>query len=108
LSEDKEEGEFFYNGEMYDVIDLQINNGQVSVKCVSDKKETSLVELYNKLANPGSKKASVLIQLLNNPFIQPGKFELLPLVQQRVPYHSICRQFLPSSSPEVLTPPPQV
>jgi hypothetical protein len=104
--------EFRYKGEMYDLVDQKAENGKIHIRCISDRKETSLVKNYRKMANDdfggsSKKRASLLLKLIAtfytaavNPAMEyrpfPGKISW-------VAYQSR----LSSAIPEILTPPPQ-
>lgn len=107
-----EDFEFRYKGEMYDVIEKTIEDGQLVVRCLNDKKEKELIESYKDLVKKdfgdrSKRKASIFLKIISNSYTLPivdlipyFKGTGLPLVNR------------PNQSPvltvsEVLTPPPQ-
>jgi hypothetical protein len=106
------EDEFFYQGEMYDVIEVHRKGKSVVVKCISDKKETRLINHYIEIAQhdagpSGTKKASLVLKLISDPFIRPVRLILSPAIQKKISCHLFFQQLIPSFCSEVLTPPPQ-
>ncbi len=108
----EEDGEFRYQGEMYDLVDKKIENGKIYIRCISDKKETGLVKNYRKMTNDdfggSSKKRTSLLLKLIATFYTPAVttcMETRPIPGEIswATYQSP----LASSISEILTPPPQ-
>ena len=106
------DNEFRYQGEMYDVIDKKVENGKLHIRCISDKKETSLVKNYRKMSRDdfdgSSKKRSSLLLKLFSSFYTPAvntnlENTSVPGKIDWVAYQSP----LVSHPNEILTPPPQ-
>jgi hypothetical protein len=104
--------EFRFQGEMYDLIDQKVENGKVYIRCISDKKETSLVKNYRKMSSDdfggsSKKRASLLLKLIATfytPAVNPCmETRSLPGKISWAAYQSS----LASNIPEILTPPPQ-
>lgn len=66
----EDENEFRYKGEMYDVIEKKTEGGQIIIRCISDKKETSLLNEYQK-NNKRSSTGSTIVQLITSHFVLP-------------------------------------
>jgi hypothetical protein len=50
----KEEKEFIFNGEMYDVVRRETTGGKEIMYCINDKKEKALVDHYNLITKNNS------------------------------------------------------
>lgn len=48
--------EFYFKGQMYDVVYISKKNGHYLIHCISDKKETALKKTVNNLAQQNSSK----------------------------------------------------
>jgi hypothetical protein len=105
--------EFKLNGEMYDVVEKRVENNNIIIRCISDKKETRLVKDYEKTNKddfgnlPCSHKSSQLLKLVCslyvNPFSNNSFYYNKPLIKHRPVYYRI----IPSISPDILIPPPK-
>lgn len=101
------ENEFRYNGEMYDVVEKKISGKEVIIRCISDKKETGLLNQYQR-NNKHSSSNSSIVQLITAQFLlpvddlfdQPQK-----IIEKKFADHS---SFLQSIISSVLLPPPDV
>jgi hypothetical protein len=71
--EDKDE--FSYKGEMYDVIEKKTVKNQLVIRCIDDKKETSLLNEYQK-NNKKNSSNSTTIQLITTQFVLPDSYSL--------------------------------
>jgi hypothetical protein len=101
------ENEFRFNDEMYDVIEKKICNNQIIIRCISDKKETTLLNEYQKNNNRNSSN-SVIAQLITAAFILPIDCSLQQpkkIIQKNFIDHSSSLQKLPST---IVLPPPDV
>lgn len=104
--------EFSYRGEMYDVIEKIKVNDQWLIKCISDKKEDSLIAQYTSLAkddwgNTAKKRTSTILKLIDNLFVYTA---VAPRINYPVITHTAAGEYdapLASLSAEVLTPPPR-
>jgi hypothetical protein len=101
------ENEFRYNGEMYDVIEKKIKGNQIVIRCIPDKKETALLNEYQK--NNKSKSSNLtLLQLITAPYVLPVDHSM------KQPEKIIKKRFINLSSSlqntasAVLLPPPDV
>ena len=110
----EEEKEFTYNGEMYDVIKKENANGELVIQCIKDKKETHLVNNYEKVSketqgDPLSKnKSTGLLKLITGIFIYTEQPVLsLPSFINNKNEKILC-DALSSGSKEILIPPPQL
>ena len=106
----EDDHEFRFKGKMYDVIEKQWQDGKLHIRCISDEKETVLIDQYmqiNKNNHSDSKPLSSLIQLITAQFIQP--FALIPelcaiQIKNSFPFYS-SRLF--STAFPIHTPPPR-
>jgi hypothetical protein len=104
--------EFRLNGEMYDVVDKKVENGEMIITCISDKKETELINNYKDVAGKdfggSSKKRAALILKLVNTF-----YAIVENTVNNIHSPSAKTGFVNNKYPlsfstiEVLTPPPQ-
>ena len=103
----EEEMEFNYKGEMYDVVDKQVEGNRVTVRCIADTKEDSLLRDYQK--NTGRNSSNSFIgQLITASFILPPGNLLTPpacAVNDAFPELSV---HLPTTISTVASPPPDV
>ncbi|MEO5948048.1 MAG: hypothetical protein ABIP79_14615 [Chitinophagaceae bacterium] len=104
--------EFSFRGEMYDVIDKRIENGKMYIRCVSDKKETALVDNYRKMtkddfAGSSKKRTSLIVKLISTFYTQISIADKnLSLLQDRIKWFTLTPSLL-FNKREVITPPPQ-
>jgi hypothetical protein len=104
----EDEEEFKLDGEMYDMVDKEMQNGILIVRCIPDKREQQLLENYQKdvARNTKDSKWSV-IKLTITPFA-PSFFDKLlhpekSFSKQQVVFTST----IVSQSLSILTPPPK-
>ena len=107
----EDEDEFYYNGEMYDVVEKKMANGSLYITCINDSKENILVnqlaEIAKKQNNNSNKPGSSIQLLLSLEFVSPGSAAIsslfilkeLPVDKYKTSLRQICR--------EIITPPPQ-
>jgi hypothetical protein len=101
------ENEFRYNGEMYDVIEKKIKGSQIVIRCIPDKKETALLNEYQK-NNKSNSSNLTLLQLITAPYVLPVDHSM------KQPEKIIKKRFINLSSSlqntasAVLLPPPDV
>lgn len=101
------EHEFRYKQEMYDVIEKKVDGEMVVIRCISDKKETHILNEYqkNNRKNPSNSK---VVQLITAHFVIPADHSLkLP---ERVVnnYFKDYSSRLQNIAPTVILPPPDV
>jgi len=101
--------EFSFNGEMYDAIGKQIDNGTLIIRAIADKRETALV---NKVKDHWSqneknnKAADELFQMLQSLF-HSTKTDELVLIKPSVNRNSFISLPLPSWRKQIPKPPPR-
>jgi hypothetical protein len=102
--------EFKLNGQMYDVIEKKIENGKLILRCIIDKKETALIQMFHQMNNESNskRKLALLMQLVNSSYLAVKNSETL-ITYRPVPssIHPPTDSFS-SEAPDVLTPPPQI
>jgi hypothetical protein len=102
--------EFNYKGQMYDVVELNNDKDSTIIHCVSDEKETQLIDAYFKIQHHQSTEnqpLNYLIKLVNSQFVPPV-CEYPPLLQKEITPSFTLYQFPFSLGFEtVLTPPPR-
>lgn len=99
--------EFRYNGKMYDVIEKKKEGQKIVICCISDEKETALLEEYQKKQGHDHTTASIL-QLMTTAFLfssynamEPPQKEIAKIVS----YYQAKTCTQPSS---LFIPPPNV
>ena len=112
MPEWKDDNEFSFRGEMYDVIEKRIEDGKIYVRCVSDKKETALIDNYRKItqddfAGSSKKRTSLIIKLISTFYTHLSIAD-----KNLISLKASIKCFLPIPSllfnkGEVITPPPQ-
>jgi hypothetical protein len=103
----EDENEFRYQGEMYDVIEKKAFKDQLLIRCIPDKKETSLLNEYQRNSKPDTSH-SVIVQLITAPFVLPAAHTLEPpekIIEKNFTDFSSSLQNLASA---VFLPPPDV
>ncbi|OQY93564.1 MAG: hypothetical protein B6D37_10745 [Sphingobacteriales bacterium UTBCD1] len=104
--------EFWYEGELYDLIEKRTENDQVVIRCVNDEKETGLMKLVQKISdenqgNASSKNSSaILLKLIQASFIPSREIRTQFNAQLQQSYFYFHTYLLPAHR-EVLTPPPK-
>ncbi len=112
IPEWEDENEFRFQGKMYDVIGKKEVNGKLIVRCISDDKETELINKYEDLLDKqmgkGSKqRTAALIKLFTSPYTIPSTFLQTAII------NPIRKQFprlepgIVAACRDVLTPPPR-
>jgi hypothetical protein len=105
----RENKEFIYNQEMYDVVKTKTENGTVYYYCINDSKEKQLISDFDKLSKKktDASKSKSLIKSYNpqfyffqTPDIQ--HFVITSEIHFQVPVH-----FYKSATRDILTPPPE-
>lgn len=113
MPEWEEEDEFRLKGKMYDVIEKKIENGRWVVRCISDERETELIEKYQKVlekqfGNRAKKRSASLLKLIVTPYTLPSIINssfLITILHNSFP---ILRCSLSTACLEVITPPPRI
>jgi hypothetical protein len=101
------ENEFRYKGEMFDVIKKKANGNLVLIRCIPDKKETYLLNEYQK-NNRRNTSNSTIVQLITAQFILPADHSLKPAEKLITNYFKDYCSRLQSLASTVLLPPPDV
>jgi hypothetical protein len=106
------QNEFSYKGEMYDLLEKHTEGNQLSILCIADKKESKLIEAYQKLNQknipPGSSPSEILLKLAAANYLLPNAINNLALQQdQSVTWSTYFNYRLPFYFPTIHTPPPQ-
>jgi hypothetical protein len=104
--------EFWYHGELFDLVEKKTENNQLVVRCINDKKEGSLVKLQDKInkenqGDPSSKtKSALLLKLIQTSFISVDTPVIGDLSSK--PHFSLHNNsYTFPAHQDVLTPPPQ-
>jgi hypothetical protein len=101
--------EFRLDGKMYDVIERKMENGNLIIRCISDEKETALLNKLNEnwKENDRSNKIAIeLYQLLQTLFHENNSKNII--LQTSTTYCSLFRlDKLPLQIKKIPTPPPQ-
>jgi hypothetical protein len=106
----EDDHEFRLNGEMYDVIERKIANHKLVIRCISDKKETALIERYEKMNTESNSrdKLALLLKFFANSYLPSAPSEMIIRYK---PVPSIIHpqtDNLSSQVRDVSTPPPQL
>ena len=101
----EDENEFRYQGQMYDVIEKKIIGNQLVFHCVSDKKETALLQEYQKNTKRHS-STSIIFQLITAQFVLPNNYQLLQPVSMVQKYFTGYLFCLQNPVSTIVPPPP--
>ena len=86
----EEEGkEFFYEGEMYDLVKTKNENEKIFFYCINDTKEKELINNYNTVTKNNSskdKKAKINFDTSSSPFFLLELCDLLKLKSESTKY----------------------
>lgn len=104
--------EFWYRGELFDLIEQKTENDQLVVRCINDKNESNLVKLQEKISKENQDDASskgksaLLLKLIQSAFIVTDAPMICDLSSKPhfFPYKAL---YTFPSHLDVLTPPPQ-
>ena len=96
------------DGQMYDVIEKKIWNNKLVIRCISDKKETTLISKYERMTdeNNSKNKSALLLKLVNVPYV-PAKCIELFISSKPISSSCLRSEITCSEVRDVLTPPPQ-
>ncbi len=104
--------EFWYKNDMYDLVDKKTENDQLIIRCISDKSESNLVKLQEKISKENQGDASsksrsaLLLRLIQSAFIAVD----VPTIHDfsSTPHFFLHKDsYTFSADQDVLTPPPQ-
>jgi len=104
--------EFRLDGKMYDVIEKKMENGKLIIRCISDERETALINKYEKLnqqsGNGSKNKTALLIKLMSSSYLAANSPDLP--AEKKISFQQLPLKtnFHTTELSEVLTPPPQV
>ena len=102
--------EFELNGEMYDVIEKKNKDGKLIIRCISDKKETALIQQYEKLNKETNSKnrSALLLKIVGHAYISPAITSISTDTKPMTAKFLFNTEIISSYCHDVLTPPPQV
>lgn len=103
----EDEQEFSFKGEMYDVIEKTTEGNHIVIRCIPDKKETSLINEYQK-HNKNNSTGSVVAQLITTHFLLPVDYFLKPTERRVEKHYKNYSSSLQNIASNVLLPPPDV
>lgn len=103
----EDEHEFSFNGEMYDVIEKTTEGNHIFIRCIPDKKETSLINEYQK-HNKNNSTGSVVAQLITTHFLLPVDDHLQPTERRIEKHYKNYSSYLQNIASTVILPPPDV
>lgn len=104
----EEESEFYWKGEMYDVVQRDFSNGQWNIKCLPDGKESALLKDYlntNKKSNDSKQQA--LSKLLASLYLLPSEKPTVTLPETATTSFVDMPFSISTISLAVQSPPPQ-
>ncbi|HEU4902335.1 MAG TPA: hypothetical protein VFT06_06060 [Flavisolibacter sp.] len=99
--------EFFYRGEMFDVLEQKERSGRVIISCISDQKEKALVDAYLQTGKSSSQQSTAILKLLTADYLPAILPAMKKPVQQLTITRPFYRVFFRSWEKPTLTPPPQ-
>jgi predicted transcriptional regulator len=101
--------EFRLNGEMYDVIEKKTQNGELFIRCISDKRETALLKKYEKINHEGNSRgrSALLLKLVGSSYLSGVNNVICLNNDLTLLYISFQQEIISSYRHDVLTPPPQ-
>lgn len=101
--------EFRYQGEMYDVLNVEKKGDSVLIRCLSDEKESALLKAYTDTQKQSSGSPStILLKVLGSPYL-PSTTATIFSFESRLQKNSTPFLFyLPQTDGTIVTPPPQV
>lgn len=101
--------EFSFDGAMYDVIEKKVENGELVIRALADKRETALVQKYNRIngSRHSDNSTASLVKFVTSQYLQEDNnitftTQRISLLQNRVQPINIS-----SATHDVLTPPPR-
>jgi hypothetical protein len=101
--------EFFFRGEMYDVLEKKECGGRVVISCISDRKEKALVEAYLETGKESPHRSTTtILKLLTADYLPTCLPAIEKPVQQITVQCSFYQFFLFPWEELILTPPPEV
>ena len=108
----EEEGkEFFFKGEMFDVVKTKTLNGKMLLYCINDKKEKELVNNYNALTKQNSttdKKSKIKADNTQNLFfVEEDQTAVTFIKDNSVQFSRIMIIYLQPFA-DIISPPPKV
>jgi len=104
----EEEGkEFSLNGDMYDVVRIEVKNGKTYLYCINDKKEKEILNNLVKAVNHDSKKERNGVKPFMTDMIFITSVEPVKPFSDSSPYGSLTVSSI-SSLKEITIPPPKV
>jgi hypothetical protein len=110
----EDENEFSFRGRMYDLVEKKLHGDQLVLVCISDEKETALLDdfaknIYNKEGGNSSKKhQSQVIRLVLSPFILEQPAVSLTTLSRSVKKFTRYSELLPQVYFNIITPPPRL
>ena len=110
----EDENEFSFRGLMFDLVEKKLHGDQVILICISDEKETALLDdfaknIFNKEGGNASKKQqSQVIRLVLSPFILQQAAITFTAPRHAEKKYSYYNQELPLVYFNIITPPPRI
>jgi len=104
--------EFRFNGIMYDIVEKKIENGKLTIRCITDKKETELIKKYqditkNNHGNSSKNKSRILQQLIGGLYTFPVNIPDAKIFSSEQHHFLKYIPAISSFSCDVITPPPR-
>ena len=104
----EEEGdEFFFQGEMYDLVRLGYENGKTLLYCINDKKEKELAGDYKDATHQNSGKKAKTSTNQITLFFDRTELITLDAVTGEATYHDVTNFSLPFVVLPLIAPPPR-
>ena len=98
------------NDEMYDVIEKKNKDGKLIIRCISDKKETALIQQYEKINKEtnSKNKSALLLKIVGHAYISPAITSIFTDTKPMITRFLFNTAIISSYCQDVLTPPPQI
>lgn len=111
----EEQGEFRYQGRMYDVIKAEQKGDSLLISAIDDTRETALLQKFQEDVErsmdgrPGSMpaKTNLLLKIWTGQDLPPAPFVIFQPVQARKQLYHSCQYCCTQRVLEVQTPPPR-
>lgn len=104
-----ENNEFRYRGEMFDILQMETKGDRTVIWCIADKKETALLQQYQRSQKQSTGTSSfLLLKLLSSHYLPCAlsALQMPELPTRRIPV--FIQHHFPEGANKILTPPPRI
>jgi hypothetical protein len=103
----EEENEFSLDGSMYDLIEKHESNGVISITCIADKKETSLLAAQLHTKQQSNNSSLIIIKLISIPFVLKDLNQSLIIINKTEKQFCSSANLFSSFHPDAFPQPPK-